>query len=76
MCPIFLSLQYYSVLLDYAKGKITGAMTARVRYLQKEAAALQSQQQRVYEHDLRHEEQIKLAGGIPKDDANASFFVE
>jgi len=38
-------------------------MTTRVRYLQKEAAALQSQQQRIYEHDLRHEEQIKLAGG-------------
>jgi hypothetical protein len=51
------------VLLDYVKGKITGAMTARVRYLQKEASAVQSRQQRVYEHDLRHEEQIKLAGG-------------
>ena len=55
----------YSVLLDYGKGKITKAMTARVRHLRKEASTVQSRQQRVHEHDMRHEEQIKLAGAAP-----------
>lgn len=50
-----------SVLLDHAKGMITGAMTARVRSLQREVAAIQSKQQRMYEHDLRQQEQVDLA---------------
>lgn len=54
------------MLLDHAKGKITGAMTARVHFLQRQVAALQSKQLRMYEHDLRYEERNNLAaaGGI------------
>jgi len=50
-----------SVLLDHVKGMITGAMTARVRSLQREVATIQSKQQRMYEHDLRQQEQVDLA---------------
>jgi hypothetical protein len=57
--PLFLP----SVIMDVVKGWVSASLTLRARELRKEANVLKSQQQRVQEHDIRNEHQVRLNNG-------------